>query len=209
MHKKFYLASQSVQRKRLLKEAGFEFEILDQNADEKSCDWVMPLPKLTSHLAQLKMDHSVPSAGSITDELCWILTADTLCVDKNGELFGKPVDHADAIRMVKAIRAGAIAGTGFCIDRRLWKNGVWHQEERYIGYSYGECVLDVADDTIEWYFAKLKEISHLDYMKLSGAFSITGFGAQFLKSVTGSYTAILGLPLYEVRLGLTKLGFFD
>jgi len=209
MQKKLYLASQSVQRKRLMQEAGLEFEVLAQDADEKSCDWGMPLQKLTCRLAQLKMDHSFPPTSSQENERCWIVTADSLCIDKNGEILGKPRDYSDAIRMVKLIRQGTVAGTGFCIERRIWRDGLWHSEERYVGYNYGECVLDIPDEFIEWYFKKLKEISNLDYLKLSGGFSITGFGAQFLKSVGGSYTGILGLPLYDVRIGLKELGFFD
>ena len=209
MQKKLYLASKSVSRNRLLREAGFEFEIISQDADERSCDWGMSMPKLTEHIAQLKMEAALVPAGNARGERCWIITADSLCVDKHGEIFGQPIDHSDAVRMVKAIRDGVVAGSSFFIDSRIWDGSAWQVEKRYAGYAQGDCFLEIPDEGIEWYFKQLKNISGLDYMKLAGGFSITGFGAQFLKHVAGSYLAILGLPMYEVRLGLKEIGFFD
>jgi septum formation protein len=207
MDKKLYLASQSVARGRLLKEAGFVFEVISQDADEKSCDWGMPIQKLTSHIAGLKMKAVSVPAGEKEGAICWIITADSLCVDNDGSVFGKPLDHEDALQMVKSIRDGAVAGTSFCIERRRWECGQWITEERYIDYAQGKCILDVPDDDVEWYFKKLKELSGLNYLKLAGAFSITGVGDQFMKDVSGSYTAILGLPMYELRKGLKKIKF--
>jgi len=208
MHKKLYLASKSKQRQRLLHEADIPFELINQDADETKCEWGMPLQKLTESLAQLKMEHVKLSASDNYNQ-CWVLTADTLCIDSKGELFGKPKDKADAIRMVKAVRDGALAGTGFCIDRRIKQGKQWLLDEHYIGYAQGECFLDIPDHLIEDYFKKLQKLTGLNYLNLSGAFSITGIGAQFVKEVHGSYTAILGLPMCEVREGLNKLGFFD
>jgi len=209
MNKKLYLASKSVQRGRLLKEAGFEVEVINQNADEKSCDWGMTLRKLTAHIARLKMESAQIPSGKLENQKCWIITADSLCIDKHGKIFGKPVDRADAIRMVKEVREGTLAGTAFCIDRRVWSGDSWKLEVQYGGYAQGDCTLDVPDDCIEWYFKMLKERTGLDYMNLAGAFSITGLGAQFFKCIDGSYTGILGLPMYEVRKGLNETGFFD
>ncbi len=44
-------------------------------------------------------------------------------------------------------------------------------------------------------------------MKAAGAITIEGYGAQFLKKVEGSYSAIIGLPLFELREALQKLDF--
>ncbi len=43
----------------------------------------------------------------------------------------------------------------------------------------------------------------------SGAVAIEDYGAQFLKTVDGSHSAIIGLPLFELREALDELGFFD
>ncbi|MDZ4154758.1 Maf family protein, partial [Methylicorpusculum sp.] len=45
-------------------------------------------------------------------------------------------------------------------------------------------------------------------MGTSNAIAIEGFGEQFLKKITGSYSTVIGLPLFEVRQALDELGFF-
>lgn len=224
--KKLYLASASVQRKRLLHEAGISFKVVEHVADEKSCPWKGELEPLTRHLAQLKMDH-VTLQQVKTSDGCFVLTADTLtCLGT--EIIGKPRDHADAIEMIKRVRDGVLCGTAFCIEQRYFdetildgtildgaiKNcstsgGVWQVHQRYTGYAHGWCSLSITDDEIVPYFKYLAQYSGFDYQKLAGAFSITGYGAQFLKEVRGSYTAILGLPMAELRAGLKSIGFFS
>ena len=46
------------------------------------------------------------------------------------------------------------------------------------------------------------------YLDVSGGMAIEKYGNQFLKTVQGSYSTIIGLPLFEVREALEKLGFF-
>ncbi len=206
--RKLYLASQSVQRKRLLQDAGFSFEVIGQSADEASCDWGMPLIQLTQHIARMKMAHALVPAGSQRGETCWVLTADSLATNMAQTIiYGKPCDHASAVKMIKDIRSGVIAGAGFCINKKIWDGSRWTLAEQFIGYAQATCIIDVPDNLIEDFFSKLKLINGLNYLQLCGACSITGYGAQFLKDVSGSYTAILGLPMYEVRHGLIKTGF--
>lgn len=206
--KKLYLASQSVQRGRMLKSARFAFEVIDQSADETFCDWNVPLAELTQHIARMKMEHALVPAGGYVGELCWVLAADSLCADEHGVAFGKPLNHDDAVRMVKSVRDGVVAGTGFCLERKCWNGVQWVTQEQHVEYVAATCVISIPDDEIEEYFVRLKQVSGLDYLKLAGSFSITGYGAQYLKEVHGSYTAILGLPMYEVRRALVKLGYF-
>jgi len=201
-----YLASASKKRKELLHEAGIAFKLVNHIADEKSCVWSGDLGSLTQKLAELKMSHVHLPVGGIQNELCWVLTADTL-TQAHGEIIGKPRDHQDAIAIIKNIRDGVDCSTGFCIERRIWDGSLWQTQERVTGSAHGWCSLAIADDEIEPYFQALKKFSGFDYLKLAGAFSITGYGAQFLKEVRGNYYAILGLPMAEVRAGLKKLNF--
>ena len=204
--KKLFLASGSVQRKRMLREAGIDFECVEHVADERSCAWAGDLGTLTRHLAQLKMAHVVLPVDTIVGQECFVLTADTLTMIGD-IIIGKPRDYADAIAMIKKVRDGVQCGTGFCIERRAWDGNSWCTQQQYTGYAHGWCSLAIADQEIEHYFVQLKEQSGFNYLALAGSFSITGYGAQFLKEVHGSYTAILGLPLVEVRDGLRVVGF--
>lgn len=200
-------------RRQLLAAAGWPFEVVFHTADEKSCTWDTSLEELTKHLAQLKMDHVVLPVGHGFDaqheRSCFVITADTLCVDAQGAVYGKPADTQDAITMIKRVRAGVTAGTGFCIERREWQETEWVMQERVVGYAQAWCSLAITDDEIMPYFEDLAHYSGFEYLKLAGSFSITGHGAQFLNEVRGSYTAILGLPMAQVRVGLKKMGYFS
>lgn len=217
--KKLFLASASRMRKQLLEEAGIDFSCVSHAADERSCPWDGDLTELTCRLARLKMEAVLLPVGIRDGQLCFVLTADTLtrAMAKDEEhndssiigkpIIGKPKDHADAIAIIKRVRDGVCCATGFCLERRVWQDGSWYTQQQYTGSASGWCTLAIADNEIEDYFVQLKKHSGFDYMALAGAFSITGYGAQFLKEVHGSYSAILGLPMAEVRTGLKELGF--
>ncbi len=205
MHNTLYLASASIQRARMLQEAGISFEPITHTADEKSCAWDSDLEPLTRQLAQLKMDHVVLPTSKNAPIHAFVLTADTLTTCNN-QIIGKPRDHADAVNIIKQVRDGVLCGTAFCLERRELDGQAWNIQQRYTGYAQGWCSLAITDDEILLYFENLKRYSGFNYLKLAGAFSITGYGAQFLKEVRGSYTAILGLPMAELREGLNVVG---
>ena len=60
----------------------------------------------------------------------------------------------------------------------------------------------VDHDSIDKYFATFPNV-----LQCSGAGVVEDHGLSYLKSISGSYTAVLGLPLYELRLALKKIGF--
>ena len=207
------LASKSPSRKMLLEEAGIPFEVIGQEADESACDWGMPLQQLVEKLAQLKMDHVIMpqpsykvSAGRLQvkeGDIRFVLTADTLSLDSEGKIHGKPVDRDDAIAKIKSLRKGGSCGTGFCIDKKVFKDGQWTTEKRIVGFAKADHVFHVPDHWIERY------VDSGQGEGASGGIRIEGEGAQFLKSLDGSYTAVVGLPIYEVRQALDELGFFN
>jgi septum formation protein len=214
--KKLFLASASRARKKLLEEAGIACTCAHHTADERSCPWTGKLEDLTGRLAQLKMAHVVLPAGAFDGQICFVLTADTLTralaageEHNDAPIIGKPQDHADAIAIIKRVRDGITCTTGFCLERRVWCDGVWQTQQQYTGFASGWCSLAIADDEIEDYFVHLKKYSGYNYLALAGAFSITGYGMQFLKEVRGSYSAILGLPMLEIQVGLKEIGFYE
>lgn len=208
MNKRLFLASGSKSRRMLLAEAGYIFEVVEQSADEQTCDWTLPLPQLTQVIAQFKMDHVMLPAGN-EGECCWVITADTLCCDMQGNYYGKPVDLSHAIKILQAIKDGSICGTGFCVERKVCHAGSWRVEKRLVGYAQTEIMFDIPISEVESYYRQLKELDGIDYRQVSGAFSVRGYGAQYVKELRGSYTSVVGLPMYQVRCALRELGFFD
>jgi len=129
------------------------------------------------------------------------LTADTLSQDSTGAINGKPVDREDAIAKIKAARNGMRTGTAFCLDRKQFRNGSWHIDKRIIRFVEAHYRFIIPDFWIDRY------LNHSLGLKASGAIAIEEFGSLFLESINGSYTTIVGLPLFELREALQELGF--
>lgn len=197
-----FLASQSSSRKMLLQSCQIPFSLLAQSADESQCSLSQPLEHLVRQLALLKMKHiSLP----IADEGCvaFFLTADTMTMDSSGNLLGKPVDRKDAVRMLKSCRNGAIVGTAFCLERKIFKSNNWITQETIVDYDQASCIVDIPDVFLDFY------LDRVSFMHVSGGIAIEGFGDQFVTEIKGSYSAILGLPMYKVREALYVLGFYN
>lgn len=197
-----YFGSKSQSRRMLLEESQIPFITINQDADESLCDWGLPLPQLVLSIALYKMQHVILPDGKHEGDRCFVLTADTMSHDKMGVVHGKPVDRADAIAKIKATAAGSFLCTGFCLDRKVWKNDAWVIEERIADVVSAEFMFVVPDNWLDIYLEKTP------FLDVSGGIAVEKFGNQFLKMVQGSYSTIIGLPLFEVREALEKLGFF-
>ncbi len=196
------LASKSQSRQFLLKEITIPFTIIAQDADESRCDWGLSLQQLVESIARYKMEHAVVPDGERDGAISFILTADTLSQDADGQIHGKPTDREDAIEKIKKARNGSRLCTSFCLDRRVWRNNAWVVEKRIQKSVHAEYLFIIPDDWIETYLSQSIALS------VSNAIAIEGFGAQFLKVVNGSYSTIVGLPLFELRESLEEIGYF-
>src|SRR5579872_3966450 len=99
-----YFGSKSQSRRMLLEESQIPFTVVDQNADELQCDWTLPLPQLVLSIALYKMQHVVLPNGTHDNDVCFVLTADTMSHDRMGVIHEKPTSRSDAINKIKAAR---------------------------------------------------------------------------------------------------------
>jgi septum formation protein len=195
------LASSSASRQQLLRDAQIPYQLVTQTADETKCSLALPLQQVVGNIARYKMEHVALPQGNEGD-VCYVVTADTLSEDSNGTISGKPIDRADAIKQIKLARNGTRTGTAFCLDRKIYRNGIWEIDQRIERFVQAYSVFDVPDQWIDTYLAKSMGLV------CSGAIAIEGYGGLFLRSVEGSYTTIVGLPLFELREALEEVGFF-
>lgn len=201
MKKILLLGSKSVSRKKLLAESKIPFTVIEQEADETACDWGLPLAQLVESIARHKMEHVIMPAGNEGD-IAFVLTADTLSQDLDGTIQGKPLDRVDAINKIRSARQGARLMTAFCLERKKFNAGVWHTEQRIMRCVGGQYIFAIPDAWIEAY------LKNSMALQCAHAIAIEDYGMQFLKSVNGSYSAIVGLPMFELREALTEIGFF-
>ena len=121
-----------------------------------------------------------------------ILAADTL-VHAQGQTLGKPLDDADAARMLRLL-SGSVhqVYSGVC----LLKDGIAH--------CLTECT--------SVYFEPLDEAEILRYIASgeprgkAGAYAIQGLAGQYVSRIEGSYSNVVGLPLHAVTRLLKEAG---
>lgn len=197
-----YLASHSPSRQQLLRDCKIDFVAVGHSAVEESIERLgKTLKETTQAIARLKIAHvALPESRSV-GELCWVLSADTMGTEQDGIVRGKPRDILHARQMLVSARQGTICGTAFCVDRRVWDGNQWVIEESREGYVESQLIFNVPDDKLDEYCSQVAVCS------VSGGIAIENYGAQFLISIIGSYTTIVGLPVYEVVHKLYELGW--
>ncbi len=198
---KLLLGSSSKSRQMLLNEALIPFTMVGHTADEDKVDKSLPFKELLSEIARYKMDHVELPLGKEGDFI-FVLTADSMGMDGNGVVHGKPKDKEDAIYKIKALEKESVTGTAFCLDKKIFKDGLWQKSQRIEKYVEARYKFTVSDAWLEKY------LEHSWAMIASGAIAIELYGNQFLEYVDGSYSTIVGLPMYELREALETIGFY-
>lgn len=168
------LASRSPRRAELLTAAGIEFTVRVTDIDET------PLAGEAPRDYVLRMAETKARAvEASSDEV--ILAADTTVVLTN-EIMGKPVDVADATRMLRALAENRHEVlTGIAVKRA------------------GRIVTDIATTSV--WFAPLSEAEIAAYvasgepMDKAGAYGIQGLASKFIDRIEGSYSNVVGLPV--------------
>ena len=132
------------------------------------------------------------AAASENGEALVCLGSDTVVV-LDDLILGKPADSADAARMLKRLSGRrhevVTAVTVAC--------GGW-RESRQVKSEVTFCYL--SDDVIRDYCSSAEP-----YDK-AGAYAIQGYAGSFVESLSGSYSAVMGLPLYETAALLSLVG---
>lgn len=180
------LASVSPRRARLLREAGYDFDVAPAAIDESRIDGE------TAHdyVSRLARDKAAAVAPRFPDRV--VIGADTVVVIDEAVL-GKPVDDAAAIDML-----GRLSGrchevlTG--VTLRLGAQVVGGVEVTRVTFA----TLD--DARIRWY------VGTGETGDKAGAYAVQGIGSRFVERIEGSYTNVVGLPIPLVGRLLRQLG---
>jgi septum formation protein len=190
------LASASPRRADLLQAAGIAFDVIPADLDETPYPGERAEPHVR-RLATMKAE-AIARAG----ERRPILGADTVVVIDD-RILGKPVDVADARRMLAALsgRTHTVL-TGVAIIAPA--NGADGPDEpRPAITSVSEtrvefAALSAAD--IDWYVASGEP------MGKAGAYAIQGLASRFVTRIDGSYSNVVGLPIAHVHAMCRSLG---
>jgi septum formation protein len=190
LDKKIILASASPRRLELMSFAGIDFDVVPAEI----CEDVLPGEQPVDHVIRLSLEKA--KAVSVKVESRFFIGADTVVV-LDGRIMGKPADEAEATEMLTSLSGRThevITGftvldktSGTCSSQNvrtevLFKSLTQNEIKKYIATG---CPMDKA-----------------------GAYAIQGGAVHFIRSIKGSYTNVIGLPmteLYELLVNMKAL----
>lgn len=198
-HPFIYLASQSPRRQELLTQIGVRFELLlpRNNDDAETLELPVAHEKALNYVQRVTLAKSVAAVQRWQElkrtqpQLAWapILCADTtvsLAGSPVTEILGKPRDATHAVEILKMLNAkthcvySAVAIT-------CHKEAPAHCLVQTSQVQFGELSIQQIQDYVDTGEALGK----------AGAYGIQGMAASFIQRIQGSYSGIMGLPLYE------------
>jgi len=195
-----YLASRSPRRQELLRQLGVDFtelplreapgrrrDVVEQpRGDEPAVDYVKRIARTKASVGWHRMQQrGLPPRP--------VLGADTEVVH-GGAIFGKPADSADAARML-ALLSGRRHDVLTAISVRWERQVVLAVCASTVTFS------ELAPDEIERYVATGEPFDK------AGAYAVQGRAAAFIRRIEGSYSGVMGLPLFETAAALARIGF--
>lgn len=200
-----FLCSSSSTRQALLKEADIPFTLIAHSACEEEIRLQDSLEQLVIQIAKHKLasiinDFQIPPAIN----RAFFLSADTLVQGiKSKNIYKKPESLAHARVIIQELSKEPLQVTTGC-TLALYQKKI----NRYIkvteeSFAAGATItFSIPEEEQENY---LNENPHALYA--AGATTIEGNGGQYLQSINGSYSGVLGLPLFEVKELLKKHNF--
>ena len=181
-----HLASSSPRRREILDAMGLRFTARSVEVDEQKLDGETA-DRMVSRLAAAKA-----GAADVGEDVI-VIGADTAVV-LGDEIFGKPCDRQHGLEMLAAL------------------SGRTHEVLTGVAVKSPRGMFDVVSAT-EVRFREISPDEALAYWHSgepcdkAGAYAIQGRGGVFVESIAGSYSGVVGLPVYETGCLLRQAGF--
>ncbi len=185
---KLYLASRSPRRVELLKQLGVICEILPADIDETQLDGELSEQYVT-RLAREKAEACLQRLA-VAQRTLPVLAADTTVV-LHGKVLGKPENDDDACQMLQSLSGGS------------------HWVHTAVALAFADSVEVVLSTTmVEMMPFSDQQIRHYiasgEHRDKAGSYGIQGLAGAWVKRIEGSYTGVMGLPVYETAALLRK-----
>jgi len=193
-----YLASQSPRRRELLTQIGVAHELLLPTPDEDAESLEVVLEGDTpavyvQRVTTLKLIAARARLAGARGQNRPILCADTT-VALGDTILGKPEDAEDAKRMLRALAGGT------------------HRVFTAVAVAWGEKTAQACSESVVTFSAMSEDdiaayVASGEPMGKAGAYGVQGRAAAFIARIEGSYSGIMGLPLFETAQALREVGF--
>ena len=191
-----YLASGSPRRAQLLAQIGLHISKIASDIDETPQEGELALA-YTERMAWQKSEQALAlfvAAHGAEPELP-VLTADT-SVAIDGLILGKPDNHAHAVAMLRMLSGRSHQVISSVV--------VWHQGQRTQTTQISEVTFrPLTEAEIQAY------VDSGEADDKAGAYGIQGAAAVFIEHLSGSFSGVMGLPLFETAALLRSIGFIQ
>ncbi len=181
-----YLASKSPRRRELLSQIGVIYSVISVNVPEERKEGELP----AVYVQRLALEKSLVGFESLAHDKKPVLGADTIVVS-DGIILEKPKNQADAVSMLKRLSGNR--------HQVMTAVALKDAENHQVKLSVSDVdfrVLTEKEIRIYWESGEPKD--------KAGGYGIQGLGGVFVKNLSGSYSAVVGLPLYETQLLLNE-----
>lgn len=176
-----HLASRSPRRRQLLEQLGVTFTVLDVEVPERRAAGESP-QAYVDRVARAKARAGLAALGADDGEAV-VLGSDTEVV-LDDEVFGKPADAATAEAML-----ARLAGRTHRVISSVWRVGAG-------GEVGAQCISEVRMARLDASAIRAYVGTGESFGK-AGGYAIQGMAAAFVEHLSGSYSAVMGLPLFE------------
>lgn len=193
-----YLASQSPRRSQLLTQLGVAHQVLlpDPTEDTESLEQVVGREaprRYVKRVTALKLQAALARLAKRGLPVAPVLCSDTT-VALAGRIFGKPENAEDARNMLQQLI------------------GRTHRVLTAVSIGDGHRTVSVFSESLVTFGALSEEelaayVSTGEPMGKAGAYAVQGRAAAFISHISGSYSGIMGLPLFETAGALKSFGF--
>lgn len=187
------LASSSPRRQEILKMLKITFRVIAPNIDETISSLLdhEEIPELLAREKVLAVIHSLPAE----QEIPWVLGADTI-ISFDGKIYGKPENQEEAFEFLKAFQGK----THKVITALVLYNGKTKETTSRV------CTTEVtfapmSDEEIQWY------VDTGEWHGAAGGYRIQSLASIFVSDIKGSYSCVIGLPIFELYDMLKEQGY--
>jgi septum formation protein len=187
------LASSSPRRQEILKMLKITFRVIAPNIDETISSLLdhEEIPELLAREKVLAVIHSLPAE----QEIPWVLGADTI-ISFDGKIYGKPENQEQAFDFLKAFQGK----THKVITALVLYNGKTKETTSRVCTSE-VTFAPMSDEEIQWY------IDTGEWHGAAGGYRIQSLASVFISNIKGSYSGVIGLPIFELYDMLKEQGY--
>lgn len=182
---KIFLASRSPRRQELLQQMNVAFSVIDIDINE---DWQGS--ETSTHYVQRVTLDKVRAGYERTYGFLPVLAADTSVV-LDHEILGKAESKEQAATLLKRLSGRS--------HEVLTAVAIKYRTEQILLSRNRVCFRTLSDDDINTYINSEEPIGK------AGGYAIQGYAARFINRLEGSYSAVMGLPIYETDRLLNNL----